>query len=213
MKEEEARSQIEALGHVSRETWQLLENYASLLLAGAQRQNLIAASTTEHIWSRHILDSAQLLRFSPKVAIGNWFDLGSGAGLPGIVVAILSDWPVVMVETRRMRVEFLGETATTLGLKNVAVRGAKVEALPPTSAAVISARAYAPLPRLLQSASHLADRETLWLLPKGKNAQKELEEIRPAWQGRFHVEHSLTDPDSVILVARDVRAISRKGRS
>lgn len=213
MSEDEAKTEIAALGNVSRETWDKLEYYVSLLLAGAQEQNLIAASTIAHVWSRHILDSAQLLKLAPQPIGGIWYDLGSGAGLPAMVIAIMSKWPVVMIETRRMRVEFLTRTIEALGLGNAQVRGTKVEAVEPANASIISARAYAPLDRLLPSACHLAGANTRWLLPKGKNAQKELEEIRTTWQGGFHVEHSLTDPDSVIVIAEGVKAISRKGRS
>jgi 16S rRNA (guanine527-N7)-methyltransferase len=204
MTEEEARTWLNAHCAVSRETLTRLEAYIALLFAGMAEQNLIAESTRDHVWARHIVDSAQLLPLA-ETDEGMWMDLGSGAGLPGIVIAILSERPVTLVESRRKRIDFLSQVIESLALRNVTVFGGRVEAAPPRSSAIISARAYAPLPRLLASAIHLADEKTLWLLPKGRNAENELATIRPAWQGVFHVEQSVTDPDSAIVVARGIR--------
>lgn len=208
MTEDEARAWLTGHYSVSRETWDRLEAYIALLFAGMAEQNLIAESTRDHVWARHIVDSAQLLPLAQS-APGAWIDLGSGAGLPGIVVAILSDRPVMLVESRRKRIDFLEDVADSLALTNVTVFGGRVEAVFPRASAVISARAYAPLPRLLASAVHLADEKTLWLLPKGRNAQNELEATRPSWQGAFHVEQSVTDPDSAVIVATGIK---QKGR-
>lgn len=209
MTEDEARAWIAAQWDVSRETWAKLDRYIALLFAAMEQQNLIAESTRDHVWARHIVDSAQLLPLAAAAADGPWIDLGSGAGLPGIVVAILSDRPVTLVESRRKRIDFLEAAAANVGLRHVAIFGGRVETVPAAQAAVISARAYAPLPRLLDSAVHLSTEKTLWLLPKGRNAENELEAIRPTWQGAFHVERSVTDPESAIIVAHSVK---RKGR-
>lgn len=209
MTEDEARAWIAAQWDVSRETWAKLEGYTALLLAAMEQQNLIAESTRDHVWARHIVDSAQLLPLSSEAKDGPWIDLGSGAGLPGIIVAILSDRPVMLVESRRKRIDFLESVAADLALPHVTVFGGRVETVPTAHAAVISARAYAPLPRLLESALHLSTEKTLWLLPKGRNAENELEAVRPTWQGAFHVERSVTDPESAIVVAHSVK---RKGR-
>ncbi|WP_336968101.1 16S rRNA (guanine(527)-N(7))-methyltransferase RsmG [Sphingobium aromaticiconvertens] len=208
MTEDEALSWLTAHFAVPRETLDRLEAYITLLFAGMAEQNLIAESTREHVWARHIVDSAQLLPLARSTP-GTWMDLGSGAGLPGIVVAILSDRPVMLVESRRKRIDFLKVVANSLVLNNVTVFGGRVEAVPTYASAIISARAYAPLPRLLASAVHLADEKTLWLLPKGRNAQNELEATRPSWQGVFHVEQSVTDPDSAVVVATGIK---QKGR-
>lgn len=185
-----------------------LERYVSLLLLESERQNLISASTRDHVWSRHIVDSAQLVPLVP-FSTGVWIDLGAGAGLPGIVVATLFDGEVVLVDSRRKRVEFLQQVIDELKITNVRAELSRVETFASRPASVISARAYAPLPKLLSSAQHLADRHSFWLLPKGKSWQGELELAKAEWLGTFHVEHSITDPDSAIVVARDVR---RKGR-
>lgn len=213
MTEEEARAWLNAQFDVPRETWGRLDAYVAILLAAMDEQNLIAQSTRPHIWARHIVDSAQLLCHAQSAGEGDWIDLGSGAGLPGIVLACLSRRPVVMVESRRKRIDFLNDVIATLGLGHARVFGGRVEMVPATAAAVISARAYAPLPKLFESAMHLSDKNSLWVLPKGRNAQNELEAARPAWQGVFQVEPSVTDADSAIIVARSVKPVARrKGR-
>jgi 16S rRNA (guanine527-N7)-methyltransferase len=209
--EEEARAWLAAHVDVSRGTWDRLQAYIDLLFAEMAHQNLIAESTRAHVWARHIVDSAQLVPLAAEAgardAAGAWVDLGSGAGLPGIVVAILTDWPVVMVESRRRRTDFLQQVIDTLDLSARASlwRGRAETFAIAEPAAVISARAFAPLPRLLSGSAHLANDSTLWLLPKGKNWKNELASIAPTWQGAFHVEQSVTDGDSAILVGRNVR--------
>ena len=211
MTEEEARQWLQVRFDVSRETWQRLERYVAILLEEMGRQNLIAESTRPQIWSRHVADSAQLIPLAGNWQ-GPWVDLGSGAGLPGVVVAILSQTPVQMVESRRKRIDFLNSVIQALDLPNASVFGGRVEAVPPMTAAVISARAYAPLPKLIDSAAHLADEKTIWVLPKGRNAQNELEAATRSWQGVFHVERSVTDADSAIIVAQAIRSARRKAR-
>ena len=211
MTEEEARAWLATHFAVSRETWLRLETYVEALLAGMEQQNLISESTRPHIWARHIVDSAQLLPLASSAESGTWIDLGSGAGLPGMIIAILSDRPVLMMESRRKRIDFLEQVIDRLQLRNADVFGGRIEAAPRQQAAVISARAYAPLPKLLASAQHLSDERTLWVLPKGRNAQIELEAGRRAWQGAFHVERSVTDEDSAIIIGRSIRPVRRKG--
>ena len=213
MTEDEARAWLQDQFDVSRETWALLERYVATLLSAADEQNLIADSTKPHIWARHIVDSAQLLTHAGDDDGRDWIDLGSGAGLPGIVIACLADRPLMMVESRRKRIDFLNDVIADLNLGNARVFGGRVETVPATKAAVISARAYAPLPKLFSSALHLSDKKTVWVLPKGRNAQNELEAARPAWQGVFHVEPSVTDADSALIIARNLApAGKKKGR-
>ncbi|WP_336961967.1 16S rRNA (guanine(527)-N(7))-methyltransferase RsmG [Sphingobium aquiterrae] len=212
MTEDEARAWLADRLSVPRGTLERLEAYIALLFDEMSRQNLIAESTREHVWARHIVDSAQLIPMAGKATAGGWIDLGSGAGLPGIVVAILTDWPVLMVESRRKRTEFLAHVIETLGLDNARLWEGRAETLQiDEPAAVISARAFAPMPRLLSGSAHLANDSTLWLLPKGRNWKNELESIGPTWQGMFHVEQSVTDAESAIVVAKQVR--KRRGRT
>lgn len=211
MTEDEARLWLTHLD-VPRETFDRLEQYIALLFDEMKQQNLIAESTRDHVWARHIVDSAQLLPLAPTPNERQrpWIDLGSGAGLPGIVIALISRWEVILVESRRKRVEFLESVIDALGIDNASVFGGRAEVLTmSTPAAVISARAFAPMPKLFASAHHLADAKSFWLLPKGKSWQSDIEDAMPDWHGTFHVEHSVTDPDSAVVVARSVR---RKGR-
>ena len=188
---------------VSRETFEKLEAYAALLRQESGRQNLISISTLDSLWNRHILDSAQLVRFEPKAG-ASWVDVGSGAGLPGIVVACLVEGPVTLVEPRRLRAEFLHKVGESLKL-NISVLVGKAERAG-GKYDVITARAVANLSELLKISAHLSTRNTVWALPKGRSARAELAEAQKAWQGTFHVEQSITDEESWIVVGRGVRA-------
>jgi 16S rRNA (guanine527-N7)-methyltransferase len=188
---------------VSRETVDRLQAYVALLKAENERQNLISASTLDRVWERHILDSAQLVRFEPHAGAA-WLDVGSGAGLPGIVIACLAEGPVTLVEPRRLRADFLHRVVESLGLSSQ-VLCSKVERVEGRFD-VITARAVASLPRLIEISLHLSTTKTVWALPKGQNAQTELAEARRSWQGEFHVERSVTDADSWIVVGTGVRA-------
>jgi 16S rRNA (guanine527-N7)-methyltransferase len=188
---------------VPRETFERLEAYAALLREESKRQNLVSASTIDDLWERHILDSAQLMRFEPHSG-ASWVDIGSGAGLPGIVVACLAQGPVTLVEPRRLRADFLHKVCESLAL-NASVFLGKAERAQ-GEYDVITARAVANLTQLLKVSAHLSTRKTVWALPKGRGAERELVEARHSWQGAFHVEQSVTDADSYIVVGTGVRA-------
>ena len=187
---------------VSRETIERLHAYSACLREENSRQNLVSSSTLDHLWTRHILDSAQLLRFEPFPEAA-WCDIGSGAGLPGIVVACLADGPVTLVEPRRLRAEFLHRVADSLKLDVVVVQAKAERAV--GSFDIITARAVANLAQLLKISAHLSTRKTVWALPKGRTAREELVDAQHSWQGAFHVEQSLTDIDAGIVIATDVR--------
>ena len=204
--EAEARAYVEALPGVSRETMDRLDCFAQLLAEENARQNLVAKATLgDAFWVRHLADSAQLLRLAPDDA-RDWIDLGSGPGLPGLAIAILSEsLQVTLVESRRLRCAFLRAVVAQLGLGDrVTVCEQRVEVMIPRAFGVISARAFAPLPRLLGGARHLSGPGTIWLLPKGKNAVNELSALPQNCQRMFHVEQSLTDQEARILVGDGV---------
>lgn len=200
MTEDEAREWVRDRYGVPRET--RLAAFVDLLREEAGKQNLIAPSTLDQVWARHIVDSAQLLAHAPDDGV--WLDIGSGAGLPGVVVALLRDAPVELVEPRKLRTDFLSRVITELNLADVAVHTDKIERTK-GPAAVISARAVAQLDDLFRIARHRSTSSTVWVLPKGRNAQSEVEEARRKWHGSFHVEPSITAPDSLIVVAKGVR--------
>ncbi|WP_349513545.1 16S rRNA (guanine(527)-N(7))-methyltransferase RsmG [Erythrobacter sp. NFXS35] len=183
-----------------------LEAFAALVLDENQRQNLIAKPTEPHIWRRHIADSAQLIAnvsretLGPNAA-GPWLDLGSGPGFPGLVIASLCpNMPVVLVESRARRVEFLEKCIAALELRKCRVEGQRLERVTPFAARAISARAFAPLPKLLSLSAPFSTATTAYVLPKGRSAAQELEALKPSIRAMFHVKHSLTDPDAGIIV-------------
>ena len=201
MTEDEAQSWLAETFDVSRETLERLEAFIAFLSAEAQLQNLISAATLDQIWARHIVDSAQLLRFA--LGDGDWLDLGSGAGFPGLIVPMLSNHRVVLVESRAKRIDFLQRSIEMLGLQDVAVvAGMPLERLETAPYSVISARAFAPLPRLLELSYRFSTDNTMWLLPKGRNAPNELEAVRDHWNLEFTVEPSVTDSEAGILKGR-----------
>ena len=200
MSEAEVRAEVER--DVPRGTMQRLDTFVALLRAENERQNLVSPASLDQVWSRHIADSVQLLRFAPAGA--SWVDLGSGAGFPGIVVALLHAGPVTLVEARRLRADFLHRAAEALGVR-VEILPMKVERVPPRPFDVISARAFAPLGKLLGLATGLSTTNSIWVLPKGRNAATELAALDPSWQGDFRLEPSLTDPEARIIVATGVR--------
>lgn len=202
MTEDEAQEWL--LATFGENAFRKLNVLVDLVLAEARLQNLIAPSTIETIWNRHVADSAQLLRLVPANTLnGRWLDIGTGAGFPGLVIACLRNGPIRLVEPRRKRAVFLREAAQMLELQYVAVEHIPVSALSGRFE-IISARAVASLSTLFQLAAERAYNDTVWVLPKGRAAQKELAEARSTWHGVFHVEHSVTDKDAQIVIASGV---------
>jgi 16S rRNA (guanine527-N7)-methyltransferase len=192
---------------VSRETLARLDAYAGLLTRWSARINLVGRDTLPDLWRRHILDSAQLHRLVPEWA-RNLIDLGSGAGLPGFVLAILGVPGVELVEADSRKAAFLREAARVTGT-NVTIRPCRVQAVPPHPVDVVTARACAPLDRLLELAAPFLAAQTLCLFPKGERYNEELTLARKAWTMNASVERSLSDRRGVILrlqqVAREPR--------
>jgi 16S rRNA (guanine527-N7)-methyltransferase len=211
MDEVDARAWVERECNVSRETMSRLDEFATLLRAENERQNLVSRGTLDQLWLRHIADSAQLLRFAPPAA--SWVDLGTGAGFPGLIVAALHDGPVTLVEERRLRAEFLQRAAEAMGLR-IEIFHAKAERVPARPFGVISARAFAPLEKLLSLGTAFSTQKSLWLLPKGRNAETELAALDPSWQGDFRLEPSVTDAEAQIIVAERVsrKPVRRVGK-
>jgi len=199
MTEAEARDRIAELmpGAMDR-----LDRYAALLLAENRRQNLIARSTETSLWVRHLLDSAQLIRFA-RAGDRTWLDVGSGAGLPGIVVAAAGRWAVTLVEPRRRRVEFLERVVAELALANTRVIAADVRNMS-SGYDVVSARAVANVADVLDWTRNCSMPTTRYILPKGRSASADVDTVLTRWHGSFHVEHSLTDSDAGIVIAERV---------
>jgi 16S rRNA (guanine527-N7)-methyltransferase len=174
-----------------------LEAYAALLAQWAARINLVAASTLGDVWRRHFLDSAQLLRFFPPGA-QRMTDLGSGAGFPGLVLAIMGATGVDLVESDARKCAFLREAARITATP-VTVRNARIEAVPADIADVVTARGCAPLDRLLVLGQRFTGPGTVCLFPKGEQAAQELAAARSSWDFDIASHESLTDPRGVVL--------------
>ncbi|MEZ5744648.1 MAG: 16S rRNA (guanine(527)-N(7))-methyltransferase RsmG [Sphingomonadaceae bacterium] len=198
-----------------------IEQLIAMLRDENERQNLVSRGSLDHVWERHIVDSAQLLTHVPRetwekagaldVPRGTvkWLDLGTGAGFPGLVIAVLCpEFETILVESRARRVEWLERAAGSLGLDKCRVEGKRLELVQGETVDVISARAFAPLPKLLDLSARFSTATTTWLLPKGRSAAQELRELT-GWRHLFHVEHSLTDPESGIIVGT---VAGRKGK-
>jgi 16S rRNA (guanine527-N7)-methyltransferase len=208
MDESEAKARLD----VPRETIERLEAFVDLLRSENERQNLVSKGSLDWVWGRHILDSAQLAKLAPAGA-RSWLDLGTGAGFPGLLIPLFHPADAVLVESRRLRVEFLRAAASLLQVDDrVEILCSRVETVPARAFDVVSARAFAPLPRLFSLAERFSTPGTTWILPKGRNAKSELEAAQSSWQGDFRLEPSVTDDEAQIVVASRVRRKPR-GRS
>jgi 16S rRNA (guanine527-N7)-methyltransferase len=176
--------------------------FADMLAAENDRQNLVAPSTLPSIWTRHIVDSAQLAEWGGDA--GLWLDIGTGGGLPGFVLALLLDRPFCLVEPRRLRAAFLERCVAEFALSTrVIVEASRIEQVR-TRAATISARAVSGLTSLFATARHCATAETIWVLPRGKSGLSDVQHVTMPASATFHVKPSATDPAAVIIVATGV---------
>ena len=203
MEEMQARAWVERQFDVPRETMDRLDAFGALLRDENERQNLVSKASLGQLWLRHIADSAQLVAFAPSPD-ASWVDLGSGAGFPGLIVAVLHDGPVTLVEERRLRVEFLHRAADLLDVR-VEILQKKAQRVHLRQFRVISARAFAPLAKTLDLGTGLSTTNSVWILPRGRNAETELEALGSSWQGEFRLEPSVTDSEAHIVVAQGVR--------
>ena len=201
--EEEARSFVAQ--YADAEAMERLDYLADALIKENQAQNLISKPSEAQIWQRHIADSVQLLRFVPRETLegdGSWLDLGTGAGFPGIVIAAIAPkLPIFLVESRKKRVEWLECIAGELSLSECKTLGQRLEVIEPFPVQFISARAFAPLPKLLRLSAPFSTSSTCFLLPKGRSAAQELAELPESRRKMFHVEQSLTDEEAGIIVS------------
>lgn len=177
--------------------------YAELLARWNRTIRLVSSQDVPAIWTRHVLDSLQLLPFLPP-GLARATDLGSGAGLPGLVLALVSGVPFDLVEADARKAAFLREAAQATGAP-VAIHAQRIEAvtLPPSS--LVTARALAPLPKLLSLAAPLLAPDGLCLFPKGQAFDAELEDARRSWTMTVETIPSRTAPDARLLLIRDLR--------
>jgi 16S rRNA (guanine527-N7)-methyltransferase len=182
---------------VSRETLARFQTYLELLGRWNARINLVAPGTLADPWRRHILDSAQIFRLLPA-GTTSLVDLGSGAGLPGLILAIQGVADVHLVEADSRKSAFLAEAARMTGTR-VTIHPKRIEKLPPITADAVTARALKPLQLLIPLTQRVVAPDTACYFHKGASWRSELAAAERLWQCRTIVHPSLADPTSVVL--------------
>jgi 16S rRNA (guanine527-N7)-methyltransferase len=180
---------------VSRETIEKLQIYEALLKERGQTLSLVGRSTLDEVWTRHFLDSAQLIKYLDEGAI---VDIGTGAGFPGMILAIMTTSNINLVENNQKKIDFLRAVAAATDTP-VTLHNVKIEALKPFAVAAVTARAVAPLKDLLRLTAPWLKAGATGLFLKGRNAATELEEAGRAYRFSAETFPSLTAPDSQIV--------------
>jgi 16S rRNA (guanine527-N7)-methyltransferase len=208
------RARALALTPVSRETAERLDRFVELLLSWQQRMNLIASSTEAQVWTRHVADSLQLLALAPQARV--WVDLGSGGGFPGLVIACAlaetEGAQVHLVESSTKKAAFLREAGRVTGAP-VSVHASRIDefvASAPQAVDVVTARALAPMGKLLAHAYPLLKKGAFGLFPKGQDVDRELTEAAKYWKSQASLAVSRTDPKARIVVVRGLEPNSRR---
>ncbi|MGF1608627.1 MAG: 16S rRNA (guanine(527)-N(7))-methyltransferase RsmG [Kiloniellales bacterium] len=198
---------------VSRETLERLKVYAELLVKWNGSINLVGAKSLDDLWGRHMLDSAQLQPLLPPKPPERSLvivDLGTGAGFPGMVLSILGAGEVHLIESDQRKVQFLREVARNVG-SEAHIHGVRIEELRPFPADVVTARALAPLDKLLQHAAPYLEGGGYALFLKGRRARQELTEAEKAWKMQADCIPSRSDPSGTILHVGDISARETSG--
>lgn len=195
--------------NVSRETYQKLETYVALLQEWQQKFNLVSNSSLADVWNRHIADSAQLFKYLNN-EVDSVYDLGSGAGFPAMVLAVMAQeqYPQIkftLMESITKKTVYLNAVKQELKLDNVTVINSRSEDLTLPKADVITARAVASLDKLLNCVFKFTSRQTKLIFPKGKSYKEELDEAEKFWNFKLKVDESQTSQDGVILLLENLR--------
>ena len=187
-----------------------LQIFVGLLAKWNAAINLVSPASLAEVWTRHVADSAQVLDVAP-IRRARWLDLGSGAGFPGIVIALITaDTPnpveMTLVESDRRKAAFLSTVSRETGVPMI-IQAARIEAVAPQSADTVSARALAPLVKLCSFAErHLAPHGAALFL-KGGRYDAEIAEARRTWSFALDIRRSSTDPSGVVLIMKDLRRV------
>ncbi len=201
MSAQEDRQTFAKTLNVSRETLARFDLWYDLLQKWSKKINLVSPGTLQDFWLRHALDSAQIAAMAPK-GTKTWIDLGSGAGFPGLAIALMcmEDVPlhVVMVESNAKKAAFLRTCIQETGT-GAEVVCERTELMPPKPYDVVSARALAPLPKLLELSAPFVGPKTVRLFPKGADVQKEIDEAQRGWTLCYQSIPSLTDKCASVL--------------
>jgi 16S rRNA (guanine527-N7)-methyltransferase len=190
---------------VPRGTIDALARYKDMLIEWQDRMNLVGPATLDDIWGRHFADSAQLTRMVPKG--GFWLDIGAGGGFPGLVLAAMDWGRFALVDSVAKKCRFLEAVKAELGLTNVTVLNARIEALPTLGADVVTARAAAALDTLFDWGIRHARPGGLFVFPKGRRWSEEVDAARTKFRFDLETFPSMTDPEARILVARNLKRL------
>lgn len=196
-----AREQVRAAYDVSRETMAALDIYVAQLARWQTVKNLVGPSTLAEVWSRHVADALQLLSLAPEAR--HWVDIGSGAGIPGLILAIAGKergLRVTLVESNSRKCAFLSEAARLTGAP-AEIRNGRIEAILPTvtDAEIVCARALASLDQLLEWTAPMLKSGTTGLFPKGRDVQAELTQAAARWTFTHDLVPSRTDFEARIV--------------
>ncbi|MCA0042142.1 16S rRNA (guanine(527)-N(7))-methyltransferase RsmG [Celeribacter litoreus] len=196
--------------NVSRETLERLTAYLELLKKWNPAINLVAKSTIDHAWDRHFVDSAQVHRLMPENC-EKWCDIGSGGGFPGLVCATLSmefapETQFTLIESDQRKAAFLRTVITELGL-NAQVFSKRIEEVDPVGADILSARALAPLSKLLEFSERHLRHGGHALFLKGASFRDEISESLKSWHFSYEERPSITDPSAAILRIGDIKRV------
>lgn len=187
-----------------------LRTFTQMILKWNQHINLISRASEAEIWERHILDSVQIWPISPD-GVKLWADIGSGGGLPGLVIAILAkhlrpDMSVVLIESDRRKAAFLLQASSALSLR-CDVRAVRIEAVSDLQADVVSARALGSLSMLLALGKRISTDAAVLIFPKGERAEEEISMARRDWRFNLSQTASVTNPAASLLRITDVHHV------
>ena len=198
-------SDVQAFYTLNEETYARLEAYLDLLVRWQRRINLVAASTLTDPWRRHVLDSAQIVPLLPA-APAEVYDLGSGAGFPGLVLSLVGRRPVHLIEADARKCAFLAEATRITGALAVVINR-RIETLPPACADVVTARALAPLPQLLPHVARILRESGAAILHKGRAVATELTAAEKQWKMSTTCIVSSSERSGVILKIERLRRV------
>ncbi len=205
-----SRDKFEAHVNVSRETYQKLEHYEIMLKKWQKAMNLVSRNTLPVVWTRHFLDSAQMLNIFPY-KVESLLDIGSGAGFPGMILAILGATNVNLVEPNQKKCLFLREVSRETSTA-VTIHNSRIEELPIKCFSVVTARAFAPLTVILEKAKPFLGKKSVGVFPKGASLQKELTTANKQWNMKYSLVQSISDSAGCLVRLEGMVHESRTAR-
>ncbi len=190
--------------NVDKEKKRLLEKYVFLIKKNQENVSLIGKSTISDIWLRHIIDSLQIIKYLPKEEKNKFLiDVGTGAGLPGVVLAIMGRSDVLLCEKSPKKTNFLKEVLKECSL-NAKIYNCRIEDIIMNNIAIIVSRAYASIKKLILTNIHLISKETILVIHKGKKHMKEIAEAKKEFAFNFKKFDSITSKEGVILKIENI---------